>query len=187
MDLTEAQWNAVAPLLPPLKIRQDRRGRPWRDPRDVLNGILWILRTGAPWADMPDRYPSYATCFRRFQAWVRAGTLERVLQALADDLFDRGKLDLSEAFIDGTHAGAKKGDLVWAELVEVLPPRSWQSQTAMVFLYLPPSLRVNATKFVSSKPPSTRASPGKRRRGSSATALMTVLGLRKRLPSKESS
>jgi transposase len=125
MDLTEAQWNVVAPLLPPLKVRTDRRGRPWRDPRDVLNGILWILRTGAPWADMPDRYPAYATCFRRFKSWVKGGVLKRVLDALADDLFERGKIDLSEAYIDGTHAGAKKGDLVWDALAEVLPPKSW--------------------------------------------------------------
>ena len=187
MDLTDAQWNAVAPLLPPLKVRRDRRGRPWRDPRDVLNGVLWILRTGAPWADMPDRYPSYATCFRRFQSWVKHGVLERILQALADDLFERGKLDLSETFIDGTHAGAKKGDHVWAELVEALPPRSWQSQIATVFLYLPPSLRVNATKFVSSRPRSKRGSRSRPRPDSLETALMTALGLRKRLPTKGSS
>jgi len=160
---------------------------PWRDPRDVLNGILWVLRTGAPWADMPDRYPSYATCFRRFGAWVRAGVLERVLQALADDLVARGKLDLTETFIDGTHAGAKKGDHLWAELVEVLPPRSWQSQTAMVFLYLPSSLRVNATKYGSLKPRSKAASRRKHPSDSLETALMTVLGFRKRLPRKGSS
>ena len=51
--------------------RKDRRGRPWREHRAVLNGILWILRTGAPWADLPDRYPWYQTCHRRFQQWVR--------------------------------------------------------------------------------------------------------------------
>ncbi len=53
MDLTEKQWAVLAPLLPKPRVRQDRRGRPWRDPRDVLNGILWVLRTGAPWADLP--------------------------------------------------------------------------------------------------------------------------------------
>jgi transposase len=111
MDLTDQQWAAVESLLPKPEVREDGRGRPWRDPRDVLNGILWIHRTGAPWADMPSRYPPYATCFRRFQAWVKDGVLQKVLQALCDDLVARGRLDLSEAFIDGTHAGAKKGPL----------------------------------------------------------------------------
>ncbi|MEO6443583.1 MAG: transposase, partial [Gemmatimonadaceae bacterium] len=62
MDLTDEQWAVLAPLLPAPRRRKDRRGRPWRDPRDVLNGVLWILRTGAPWKDLPDRYPSYQTC-----------------------------------------------------------------------------------------------------------------------------
>ena len=109
MDLTDAQWAVLHPLLPRPRIRRDRRGRPWRDPRDVLNGILWILRTGAPWADLPARYPSPKTCHRRFQHWRADGTLEAVLRALAQDLEERGQLDLSDCFIDATYAGAKKG------------------------------------------------------------------------------
>jgi transposase len=57
---------------------------------------------------LPDRYPPYQTCHRRFQRWVREGALERVLEALARDLKERGKLDLSECFIDGTFVVAKK-------------------------------------------------------------------------------
>jgi transposase len=60
MDLTDEQWAVVAPLLPRPRRRADGRGRPWRDPRDVLDGILWVLRTGAPWHDLPTRYPSYS-------------------------------------------------------------------------------------------------------------------------------
>lgn len=108
-DLTDQQWAVVESLLPKPEVREDGRGRPWCDPRDVLNGILWIHRTGAPWADMPSRYPPYATCFRRFQMWVKDGVLQKVLQALCDDLVERGRLDLSEAFIDGSHAALKKG------------------------------------------------------------------------------
>lgn len=174
MDLTDQQWAAVEPLLPVPEVREDGRGRPWRDPRDVLNGILWILRTGAPWADMPSRYPPYSTCFRRFQSWVEDEVLQRVLQALADDLVERGKLDLTETFIDGTHAGAKRGVNLWEKLVAELPPNSWRSQTVLVFLYLPRSLRVNVTKYVSFNKPSTRASRTKRRAGSSATKRTTA-------------
>ena len=134
MDLTEAQWQIVEPLLPKPKMRDDGRGRPWRDPRDVLNGILWILRTGAPWKDLPERYPPYQTCHRRFQAWVRSNTMENLLRALATDLRERGGLDLSECFIDGTFASAKKGAPPWAKPSGAKAARSWQWQTALVFL-----------------------------------------------------
>jgi transposase len=153
MDLTDAQWAILAPLLPKPRLRRDRRGRPWRDPRDVLNGILWILRTGAPWQDLPDRYPSYQTCHRRFQTWVDRGTLRQVLKALATDLHARGGLDLSEAFIDGSFASAKKKAGVSAKPSAAKGPRSWQSQTALVFLSPLPSPRPRRTKRASSRKP----------------------------------
>ena len=108
MDLTDAQWAVLDPLFRP-KRRADGRGRPWQDTRAVLNGVLWILRTGAPWHDLPLRYPPYQTCHRRFQQWERCGLLTRLLQKLAEDLRDRGKLDLSESFIDASFSSAKKG------------------------------------------------------------------------------
>ena len=58
-DVTDAQWKILDELIPEPTTRSDGRGRPWKDRRSVLNGILWVLRTGAPWADVPDRYPSY--------------------------------------------------------------------------------------------------------------------------------
>ena len=133
MDLTEAQWQKLKPLLVP-KRRPDGRGRPWRDARAVLNGVLWVLRTGAPWHDLPDRYPPYQTCHRRFQQWQRDGTLTRLLHALAEDLRARGKLDLSETFIDASFSSAKKGALLSALLDAVKAAKSWPSATAMVFL-----------------------------------------------------
>jgi transposase len=115
MDLTEAQWQVLKPLLTP-KRRPDGRGRPWRDARAVFNVILWVLRTGAPWHDLADRYPPYQTCHRRFQQWQRDGTLTRLLHTLAEDLRVRGKLDLSETFIDASFSSAKKGALLSARL-----------------------------------------------------------------------
>jgi transposase len=150
MDLTDAQWAILEPLLPKPRLRRDRRGRPWRDPRDVLNGILWVLRTGAPWKDLPPRYPSYQTCHRRFQKWVDNGTLRRVLKALARDLHARGGLDLSETFIDGTFASAKKKGGVSAKPSVAKAPRSWPWQTALVFLSPLPSPRRRRTKRSSS-------------------------------------
>jgi transposase len=109
MDLTDEQWLIISPLIPDPTRRPDGKGRPWRDARDIMNGVLWILRTGAPWYYMPDRYPSYQTCHRRFQQWVRTGIFEKILQALSTDLRERGGLDLSECYIDGTFFVAKKG------------------------------------------------------------------------------
>ena len=98
MDLRDEQWAVVSPLLPKHPRRADGKGRPWQSDRAILDGILWVLRTGAPWHDLPERYPSYQTCHRRLQSWVKTGTFERILAALAKDLQDCGKLDMSECF-----------------------------------------------------------------------------------------
>jgi transposase len=166
MDLRDKQWEAIRDFVPveELSGTTDKGGRPWREPRDVVNAILWVLRTGAPWADLPGRYPPYQTVHRRFQKWEREGVLDRILEHLAEDLRDRGKLDLTEAFIDGTHVGAKKGAFSLEKLVEAVRPRSWQWQTATAFLS-PSGLRVvSAMKSRSSKKLSTPASPKRSRK-----------------------
>jgi len=134
MELTNEQWNRIGPLIQASTPPKDPRGRKPRDPRDVLNGILWILRTGAPWQDLPPRYPPYQTCHRRFQQWVRHGVFRSIAHELAQDLFERGGIDIREAFIDGTFVPAKKGALLSARQSVARAPRSWQSQTLLVFL-----------------------------------------------------
>ena len=163
MDITDAQWAILKPWL---QLPQDRvRGRPWRDARAVLNAVLWVLRTGAPWHDLPARYPSYQTCHRRFQQWRREGTLTGVLTRLAEDLRDRGKIDLSETFIDASFSSAKKGALLSARLAEEKAVKSWRSSTAMVFLSPSASPALRRRKRNSSKPhsssDSSRKSPQK--------------------------
>ena len=144
--LTEEQWALLEPLLPRVIPREDGKGRPRSNPRDVLDGVLWVLRTGAPWADLPRRYPSYQTCHRWFSSWARDGTMRKILRALLADLQRRGKIDLSEAFIDGSFIGAKKGGPSLVRAVAAAAPNSWQSRTAMVFLS-PHTLRLlRATK-----------------------------------------
>jgi transposase len=133
-ELTDEQWMIVQALIPEPPRRADGRGRPWRDAREVLNGILWILRSGARWQDLPARFPPYQTCHRRFQQWVRDGTLRRILEFLAEDLRERGELDLSECFIDATFVVAKKGALRWERPSGARVRSSWQWQTALVFL-----------------------------------------------------
>ncbi len=141
MQLTDEQWSVVQPLIPKPKIRKDRKGRPRVEARSVLDGMLWILWTGAPWKALPSEYPPYQTCHRRMQEWVAERVFWKMLKALAEDLRQRGKIDLTEAFIDGTHAGAKRGALS-SELLAVAPQqRSWQSLMLAV-LQSPLGLRV---------------------------------------------
>src|SRR3954467_7887987 len=69
-DLTDAQWRRLEPLLPP---ERPRTGRPNHNHRTILNGILWVLRTGAPWRDLPERYGPVGTVPSRFYRWRAAG------------------------------------------------------------------------------------------------------------------
>jgi transposase len=133
-ELTDEPWTIIQPLIPKPPCRADGRGRPWRDAREVLNGILWILRSGARWQDLPERFPPYHTCHRRFQQWVRDGTLRRILEALAADLRERGAFDLSECGIDGTCVVAKTGNQGWERPCGARVRSSWRWQTALVFL-----------------------------------------------------
>ena len=83
-ELTDEQWLILEPLLPELPRRSDGRGRPWRSQREGLNGVRWILRSGARWQDLPGRFPPpYQTCHRRDQGWVRSGAWRDILEALA--------------------------------------------------------------------------------------------------------
>jgi len=77
-DLTDFEWSVIQPLLP-----NKPRGVPRVDDRRVLNGIFWRLRTGAPWADIPERYGPHTTCVNRFNRWRRAGVWDRILNAVS--------------------------------------------------------------------------------------------------------
>lgn len=154
-ELNDEQWAIIEPLLPQPAKREDGKGRPRRDDREVLNGILWILRSGARWQDLPPRFPPYQTCHRRFQEWVRGGVLRRLLEALAEDLRSRGKLDLSECFVDATFVSAKKGALPSVKPSGAKVRSSWQWQMALVFLS--PSTRRLLTRMKS--PLSKQLSP----------------------------
>lgn len=134
MELTNDQWKIIGPFFQKRKPRRDGKGRPIQDLRMVLEGILWILRSGARWKDLPREFPPYQTCHRYFQAWVKAKLLRKILKRLAEDLRDRGELDLTETFIDGSFASAKKGALKSGKARRARGPRSWQLRTAMVYL-----------------------------------------------------
>ncbi|WP_175835573.1 transposase [Burkholderia anthina] len=84
-DLTDHEWRCVVPLLPEMQPRTELRGRPLANTRAVLNGVLWVIYSGATWSAMPRRYPSYQTCHRRFKVWHDTGTLMHVMRALYGD------------------------------------------------------------------------------------------------------
>ncbi len=74
-EITDRAWRQIEPLLP----EYGQSGGRWRDHRQVVNGILWKLRTGSPWRDLPERYGPWQTCFDRFNRWRRDGTWDRLL------------------------------------------------------------------------------------------------------------
>jgi transposase len=117
--LSDTQWERLQPLLPP----PPSRGRPRRDDRTVVDGILWRLAAGVPWRDLPERFGPWRTVYSRFRRWQQAGVWDRVLAALQADGDAQGDLDWARHFLDGTTvrahqhaAGAKKGAVTkpWA-------------------------------------------------------------------------
>jgi transposase len=111
--LTDEQWLLIADIFPP----PARTGRPPRDRRQIVDGILWILRTGAPWRDLPESFGPWETVFGCFDRWNANGTLDAILQRLRAAEVDIGAIDEQLWCIDGTivrahrcaAGGGKKG------------------------------------------------------------------------------
>lgn len=108
--LTVKQWAVLKPLLPKQKFV--RGGRPRANDKKTFDGILWVLRTGAQWSEMPRRYGSPTTAWRRLKAWEEDGTWGKIWHKLLQVLSQDDKLKLSIGMVDGTFAPAKKGG-VW--------------------------------------------------------------------------
>lgn len=106
--LTDAQRAKIQPLLPQ-RLRSSRGGRPAADDRRCFEGILWVLRTGARWKDLPREFPSPSTCWRRMNEWAESGVLEAIWTAFLDELNDQQLLDWDEVFVDASFSPAKKG------------------------------------------------------------------------------
>lgn len=104
-EITDEQWALIGPLLPQ---RSARTGRPPSDPRRMWNGILWILRTGAPWRDLPERFGPWQTVYDHFSNWRREGTFDRILKALQIRLDREGKIDWDLWCVDGTQIRAAR-------------------------------------------------------------------------------
>ena len=133
IKLTDEQWARISPHLPSPKAKP-KGGRPRADDRGCLEGILWVLRTGARWRDLPDSYPAPVTCWRRLGEWERQDVWLTLWRAFLKDLDEAKQLDWSEAFMDGTFAPAKKGALASAKHARVRGQSLWYWSTARVFL-----------------------------------------------------
>jgi transposase len=106
--LTDEQWQRVAPHLPEHP-PSPKGGRPRADDRECLEGVLWLLRTGARWQDIPVDLPSGSTCWRRLQEWAGEEVLQQIQAVLVEELGELGRLDLEELLADATFIRAKKG------------------------------------------------------------------------------
>ena len=143
--VTDAQWEKIKKHLPPRK-KSPLGGRPPADDRACFEGILWVLRSGARWRDLPDCYPSASTCWRRLYDWETAEVFLKMWHAFLDELDEQGRVNWEEIFIDGSFASAKKGVSTW-EKPNVERVRSgWWWQMAREFLWHPPPPRRRTLK-----------------------------------------
>src|SRR5215207_8432268 len=117
--LSGREWNQLAALLP----QRARTGRPPNDHRTIIDALLWLAKTGAPWRDLPDRFGPWRTVATRFYRWTRSGLWERILAELRRMADAKGSIDWEVHMIDSTSvrahrcaAGAKGGSIVgrWA-------------------------------------------------------------------------
>ena len=132
--LSEKQWEKIQPLLPNYKRR--RRGRPPKDNRVVLEGILWVLKTGARWRDLPsDIGVSSSVCWKRLQQWDQQGVWLRMWRAFISELDRQERLDWRESFLDGSFAPAKKGATALAKPSGARGRSGCWWSTAKVFLW----------------------------------------------------
>lgn len=129
LELTDEQWSLISDLFP-LRPPSAKGGRPQVEPRCCVEGVLWVLRTGARWKDLPDRFPSPATCWRRHKVWTETGVWQKAWARLLRKLDRHGRLQREESFADGTFSPAKKGAIALARPSAVREPKSWFSPTA---------------------------------------------------------
>lgn len=129
-ELSNEQWSIIADFFP----AERGKGRPYRNHRQMVNGLLWILHTGSPWRDLPERYGPWQTCYNRFNRWTQEGLIEKILSHLHMKLDENGQIDIELFCIDGSNirahssaaGGGKKGGLKsrktmpWADLEEAL-------------------------------------------------------------------
>ena len=109
-ELTDEEWLRIEPLLPPENT--GKQGRPRKDNRIIMNGIVWLARSGAPWRVLPERYGSWKTVYSRFRKWIDDGILDNIFRILSLEA-ELEELSIDASIIQAPQhsAGAKKGGL----------------------------------------------------------------------------
>ena len=120
-ELTDEEWNRIAPLLPPETT--GKQGRPRKDNRIIMNAIVWLARSGAPWRDLPERYGSWKTVYSRFRKWIDDGILDNIFRILSLEA-ELGELSIDASIVQAHQhsAGAKKGGLQMKSDIAVEEP-----------------------------------------------------------------
>lgn len=119
--LTDEQWELVEPLIP---ASAAKTGRPPKDRRLMLDGIFWVLATGAPWRDLPERFGPFQNVHRYFSAWRKAGVFARIIEALQVKLDNRGLIDWDLWCVDGTSVRATRAAAGAGKKVSTATPTS---------------------------------------------------------------
>lgn len=128
-QLSDDQWFLIEDLFP-WQPPSEFGGRPVVPPRAVLEALLWLLRIGGRWKDLPDGAPSESTCRRRLQRWTESGLLAEVWTRLIELSDELGDIDWNHLIADGTFCRAKKGGISWGTATKATAPPPWFSWTA---------------------------------------------------------
>jgi len=152
-DLTEVEWRILRVLLPVERARGQRgRGRPPQDNRNIINGILWRLRTGAPWRDVPEKYGNWNTIYRRFLRWSKSGIWESVTTALAETMAESGHYSIDSTTVRAhISAAGGKGGLI----NELLAARGAGSPVKFTVSLMPKDDRLPSTSH-RERPPTAK-------------------------------
>ena len=150
-DLSEAEWQVLRDLLPP---ERGRKSRPASDNRPIVNGILWRIRTGAPWRDVPEKYGKWITVYQRFRRWSAAGIWEAVAATLAQAMADNSRHSIDSTTVRGhvSAAGAKGGPVN-----RLLAARGAGSPVKFTVSVMPPASRSLSTSRAEKRPTARRS------------------------------
>lgn len=139
-ELSDTAWALISPLLPPE--RSKKVGHPYVEHRRIINGMFWVLCSGAPWRDLPERYGPWKTVYNRFNRWSKSGIINIIFNRLLSILDESDCLDWSAISLDGSNirachcaAGAQKNILISPQIMRrvaheaVMAPKSIWQQT----------------------------------------------------------
>ena len=154
-ELTDEQWSAVEPLIPRSNART---GRPPRCTRLMLNGIFWVLGTGAPWRDLPERFGPWQTVYDHFRRWRQSGVFAAIIEALQVKLDNKGYIDWELWCVDGSSVRAARAaagaDKKVSPVMPTSPPTTrWAAAEAGLDRSSTWSLTVRELRLPSKSPP----------------------------------